>query len=258
MDHNKKSLYLGMLLSGMLILGFGILQQKESKLLKLPIQWIAVATLPTAIALFSEGYISKFKGFGVELESAINASISNTNTVTTTANDVLTEFDCDEKGNPQYLQTIPKERKQHIRRLSLVAGKVDFYNAMSLENYLRELPSLEYLEVKSKSDIICFIPINIFETTVEANYKTFNIERLERFIQSLEENNVIESFSEEAITLSVKDDQSLIDVLKEMRSENSDIAAVISKKDRYRGAVYVRDIEKRIADSVLISSQVNK
>jgi CBS domain containing-hemolysin-like protein len=47
----------------------------------------------------------------------------------------------------------------------------------------------------------------------------------------------------------------LVDVLKKMRSENTKLAAVISETGRYIGVVFARDVESRIADSVLNTSK---
>lgn len=71
-----KPILIGAAASLALLLLFGVLQEREAKFLELSSQWILISIFPILVSLFVGGYISKFKGFGVELESALNTSVT--------------------------------------------------------------------------------------------------------------------------------------------------------------------------------------
>lgn len=79
------------------------------------------------------------------------------------------------------------------------------------------------------------------------------MEKLGRFVNAIEQGNVQESFSHIAVSLVVKSSISLVEVLKAMREEQVDMAAVISDRGKYLGVLFSRDVEKKVADAVLRS-----
>jgi len=79
----------------------------------------------------------------------------------------------------------------------------------------------------------------------------FDSDRIRSFIEAINEDRVASEFADLSITLRIQSNAGLVDVLKRMRSENTKLAAVISETGRYIGVVFARDIESRIADSVL-------
>ena len=73
---SRRVLVLASSLSALLLLLFGVFQQLGAAFLSLPAQWLLIAVLPVVVALFIGGYISRFKGFGVELEAALTAPVT--------------------------------------------------------------------------------------------------------------------------------------------------------------------------------------
>ena len=53
------------------------------------------------------------------------------------------------------------------------------------------------------------------------------------------------------ITLKVSSEAGLVVVLRTLRSENSDFAAIVSPNGKYIGIVFANEVEKKIADFVL-------
>ncbi len=245
----KDSLLIGIGSTILLLIIFIIFQSQDASFLKLPIHWLALALSPALFSLIIGGYIGKFKGFGVELESAIKAPITS---LDLTASDALADIPGDEKKSMNYLDNMSRSKANSIRWLLFISGKRDCYGEWAVKEYLRRLPNLEFFEIRSKSgEIICFIPIEAFKTNMENIDDQFDSNRIRSFIEAINEDSVPSEFADLSITLRIQSNAGLVDVLKRMRSENTKLAAVISETGRYIGVVFARDIESRIADSVL-------
>lgn len=251
----EKILSTGIGISIFLNLLFFVSQSFDAPFLKLPVHWLVLALLPVILSLFIGGYINKFKGFGVELESAIKAPVTTLD-LDLKASDAVANIPGDEKKSIMYLDNMSKEKAKTIRWLLFTTGKRDYYGAWTVKQYLERLPNLEFFEVRSKmGDIICFVPVEAFQIDSQNENEKFDIERIEDFVAAINENKVPSEFSDVTITLKVQSNASLVDVLKKMRSENTKLAAVISETGRYIGVVFAHDVESRIADSVLNTSK---
>ena len=250
MQQKQKTLLVGALISLFLFALFGWLQTSESRLLQLPVQWLAIAILPVLVALFMGGFITRFKGFGVELESTLKAPVTS---LSLTASDAVADIPGDEKRSFVYLESLSREKKLATRWLLFRSGRKGYYTSSGIGRYMEELPNIEYFEIRSEDgEFICFIPSSTFREEDLGQYGS-NIlyEKLDQFIGAIEENNVPNAFSGSAITLKVSSDQELLEVIKAMRSEKADFAAVVSPSGKYLGVVFAHEVEKRITDSVL-------
>lgn len=243
----------GISFSFLLLIIFGVLQEKEAKFLKLSSQWIFISILPILVALFVGGYITKFKGFGVELESALKASVSSS--IDLKATDALSDIPGDEKQSLEYLHNMPRERALSIRWIVFESGRRNYYTPYGIREYLEKMPNLSFIEMRTKEgQFICYIPINFFKGQIDSGgYDRFDMEKLGRFVSAIEQGNVQESFSNIAISLVVKSSSSIVDVLKAMREEQVDMAAVISDRGKYLGVLFNRDVERKVANAVLRS-----
>ena len=154
----------------------------------------------------------------------------------------------DEKRSKGYLDSLPVEKARSIRWILFTAGRHAQYDAHAIGEYLRRLPNVDFLEVRSEAgDIIGFLPSRIVrKADGEPHY-----ERLETFVGAVESGELSRAFPGSAITLRVRSNQSLVEVLKKMRSERVELAAVISDEGHYLGVVLAREVERRIANSVL-------
>lgn len=245
----ENALIIGAIISLILLTIFGWLQSEESKLLQLPSQWLAMAVLPLIIALFIGGFIARFKGFGVELESALKAPVAS---LSLTASDAVADIPGDEKRSFIYLEGLSYEKKQATRWLLFKSGRSNYYTPHGIETYMRELPNIEYFEIKSEAgDLICFLPVSVFRNESQHYNENIDYEKLSKLIESIEEDNVPIAFSDSAITLKVSSEQALVDVLKVMRAEKANFAAVVSPSGKYLGVVFANEVERKIADSVL-------
>lgn len=256
MDKKSTILIIGTILSLLLLIIFGVLQEKEAKFLTLSNQWIVLSIFPIIVALFVGGYIAKFKGFGVELESALKASVSTS--IELKATDALSDIPGDEKQSLSYLENMSKEKALSIKWLVFEYGRKNYYSPYAIREYLTKLPNLEFIEVQTKeSKFICYIPIKGLKG--EGNfieYNQFDMEKIQRFVNAIENKKVLQAFSDLAISLVVKSSNSLIEVLKVMRDEQVDMAAVVSDSGRYLGVLFSRDVERKVANAVLRSNPV--
>ena len=103
--------------------------------------------MPLLFALITGGYIKRFKGFGIELESQLKNPIKNT---TLLVSDVIDELPSDEKKSNKYLAYISQETRNKIERLSFNLGNKNYYNTYVIKEYLRAMPNIKYFEFRLK------------------------------------------------------------------------------------------------------------
>lgn len=230
----------GILFSLSIVLFLTLLNLLNDPFLRLPLHWLLIALLPVLVALFIGGYVTELKGFGFELKNALNTPV-NVLSLTKTA-DVIAKIPRISKATA-ITATGYFEDNEIARWLVFETGKKKFYTVEAIQLYIKALVNLEYFEVRTENDgIVCFIPVSVFKN---------NVENIQRFINAIEKNKVPDAFPGTAITLKVSSDRDIVTVLKEMRSERADFAAVISKSGKYLGVVSACDIEKKIIDAVV-------
>jgi hypothetical protein len=71
------SLILALAFSAILIGSFIYLKSKKPNLLEIETEWLALSMMPVLIVLLTGGYIYRFKGFGIEIETSLKEPIKN-------------------------------------------------------------------------------------------------------------------------------------------------------------------------------------
>jgi hypothetical protein len=253
MKNKTLSIMLWGLVSISLLLIFGLLQERNAKFLALSSQWIFISILPIVVALFVGGYITKFKGFGVELETALKESVSTS--IELKATDAISDIPGDEKQSMSYLQGMSREKALSIKWLVFELGRTNYYSPHGIREYLMKLPNIEFLEVRTeKGQFVCYIPISYFKREgIVDGFEHFDMEKIHQFIDAMAVGSIREKFSSIAISVAVKSSDSLVQVLKTLRNEHVNMAAVISENNRYLGVLFSHDVERKVADAVLRS-----
>lgn len=160
MKNDHEIIWIGAGVSFLLFIIFGLLEENESKFLSLSSQWIIISLLPILISLFIGGYITKFKGFGFELESTLRTPVSTLNAADNLA---LYQIPFEEKGSREHLSNLSKERVLTIKRLVFITGYEGFYKPLVVEEYFEALSNLIVVEVINlDGQFVCFIPIDYF------------------------------------------------------------------------------------------------
>lgn len=242
------------LISVSLLVVFAILQHHESHVLKLNTQWILVAGVPILIALLVGGYIKKFKGFGVELESRLQTPVTSLSLKVT---DAITDMPGDAKERVSHLRRLTERQVEITKRLSFVLGRTGYYDRNAIIRYFKKLRNLDYVEVTKRSgEFVCLIPIREFKAIEsETPSEPFRHSRIDQFIRALEDETILSVFSGACINLTVKRDEGLIRVLEKLRNVNVDKAVVVSPEGYFLGVITSNDIERKIADDVLYSKR---
>ncbi len=212
--------------------------------------------LPVIVSLFVGGFITSFKGFGVELEATLQKPVKSLDlTGADSVSVAVADIPGDEKRSLSHLQSVSIDGKLKTRWLRLTSGRQGYYESSAIQRYLSELPNIIYLEILSTSGkFICFLPISVFRNGLGDIRQAFNQENIRKLIEAIEADDVPKAFPESALSLTVSSDKSMIDVLKVMRSENAQFAAVVTPIGDYSGVVFSDDIERKIADSVLLAT----
>lgn len=241
----------GSALLSLLLLGFFLyLQSIGSEILKLNAQWLALSILPILTALLVGGYIAKFKGFGIELEGKLEAPV---NSIQLKATDAIEEFPGNEKESMPDLFRVPATQRLAAKRLSFNLDKKNYYVSHAIEEYIRALPNIEYLEVKrTNGELVCLLPISLFKDSSAGNGEIqTKHEEIEKFKNSINDGNVLTTFADSLIKLTVQSTASLIEVLRSLRNNDSDVACVVSKERKLIGVITASLVEKRIADEIV-------
>ena len=216
------------------------------KVLTLEVKWIAVALVPLSIALVVEGYIEKFKGFGLEIVARLN-EIPVSAIAVPNVQEVIVHREIAKKKDNNYLTEISKKG---IEFLVFLEGKSDYYDVEIVENYLRRLGDIKYIEVQTLNGQFRYLlPIKLFFTS----NKRLNVDKqvVEKFIDSLEKEEISVDLEREAIELSLCRTEPLIDALRKMRNDNLPAAVVVDKYNRSIGVLEAHQAERKIADAVL-------
>ena len=117
-----------------------------------------------------------------------------------------------------------------------------------------ELQNLEYFEIINPNEMfLCLIPIHIFKRNEDVIR-----EEIENFIIALEENLILDEYRQDAITFTIQAEQRIIDVLELLRTQGIEIAVVLDAKGSALGIIRISDIEKHIADEVLLAAKRKK
>ena len=247
---NNLLLVIGILCSVLLLGTFIFLQNKSPQILKVPAQWVAVATLPIILVLFAGGYISKFSGFGIVLERTLDSPISKT--IQTIPGKIVSDIEGETKRSVSKLKTMPKSVKLSTRYLRFISGS-SAYRAEDIKEYLSALPNLYFFEVLDQNGkFVCLLPIEYFVS--EESDEPFDNNSIGEFVKALATNRVSETFPQWAITTLLLSNTDLITVLKTMRSQNINYVGIQSPNQQYLGVAVKSEIEHEIANSVVKES----
>jgi len=246
-------LVLGFLLTLTLLIVLAILQRLAPAAMQLDTKWIAVAAIPTVLALIAGGYVKAIRGFGFDLEFWINQPIGTAldlkvGEVHILAGGILTKEDIN------HLNSLSMDYRRSVRRLQLFTRNPHYYDEYVLTTYMHGLPNLEYFEIaRPWGEFICLIPVDLFYrgTTRERS----DIDELSRFLRSLEQDTVMEMYAADAVSLAVRANQSIIDALESLYTQGATTAVTVDSKGRAIGIVHLADIEGRITRQVIVEAK---
>lgn len=231
-----------------LLTGFLIGQSLVPEILELESRWLIVSGAPLLIALFVGGYVTSFKGFGVELEAKLKRPVEEMELGATTSAEAARETENVEKGGISALVGMAEAERRRIKRLSFIEGRKGYYGPRAIRAYLQHLNQIEFIEIKDKrGKFIALIPAAYLE---EEN-------RVLKLIESIEDSDVVSQFQEVAITEVIREDLNLVDALKAMRKERLKRIVVVDFSQRFVGVLSRRDAEKRIIEDVLGAKENN-
>ncbi len=256
---NHSFLAYSSLASILLLTFFFILQISIPEILKLDTKWIIVAVCPLMYALIVGGYIKRFKGFGLELETQLKTAIAESLLLAT---DSLIELPEDEKKSNQYLDSLTNEERNRIERLTFYSGRQGYYSMYVVRHFLENLPNLKFLEVRNENGIFgCLLPINSLRKK-DIYHREINLEidesRLVEFIQALENNDIVNKYTTDVIAERVIETDPLIDILPKVRKQRSGILGVVDNSGKLIGILNKSMVEAKIADEVLNARRRSK
>lgn len=228
-------------------------QYEAFSILKLESRWLIAASVPLLAGLVVGGYIKSFKGFGVELEASLKKSVTN---IELLATDAMEQMDADEKRSVYYLEQLSEFKKKNITRLVFIQGRTKYYGSYAIEQYLKQLPSLRYFEIRnSDGRFIALLPVSVLMRDGDVQDRNVIFNRFTDFIDALEQNQVLQRYSSLLITQFVGEDAGIVESLQLMRKKRITEMAVLDEDKKFVGLLLSQTLEKRIADNVLAASE---
>lgn len=231
------SLILLVILSLVIISVFMYIREKRPALLDLETRWIAVASIPVLVGLFSGGYIYKFKGFGIELESAINKF--DMKDIALKAKEVATVSQGESKGTITKLESLSKDYKSSIQRLSFKLGGT--YYADAVDIYIRELPNLKFIEIIDKSNnFIGLMSVKRLD----------NISTIRKFLSSIRNETFKKDFLGKYVDKSVTSNTNAIEALSIMRNNHYSYLPVVEGGE-LKGIISEVELMRKLSDKII-------
>jgi len=258
MKERIKTLIIASLISIGLLILFTILNLLDSKILSLDVKWIIVSGIPILIGLMFSGIIKSFKGFGVELETNLSEKIE-TDMIGEVVNFPTPEIT---KQSMQFLYEMSPKIKSSIERLQFILGKKNYYDSFVINEYLRSLHNLKFIEIiDNNGRFIALLPARRF--TEERNHlQEGQAQRnIQTLINSIESERIIENFSE-AITDTIKKTDSLLEAYKKFKIAKQGklfygdhILPVIDSNDKMIGLTRKNKLTEKIVEQVIKSEK---
>lgn len=217
------------------------LKSSKPSLLEIESKWLALSMLPVLIVLLTGGYIYKFKGFGIEIETSLKEPIKNK--IELKAEKVMIGEISNPKATIAKLKSMTNEKKESIERLSF-KNRYQNYGSYAVKEYLKELSNLEYIELLGSDSK--FIGVMLADDLRGKE---------DEFVKFLKKGTVLVQFSHFVVTDSVDDDISAIDALALIRRSGKKFLPLLDKQGNMKGIVTDAALEKRIADEVLQASK---
>jgi CBS domain-containing protein len=222
------------------------LRTQDSKLLELDTTWLVVASVPLIVAVLRSNVVESFTGFGFELKTRLRDPVGEISLVATAA-DAATILPQREKESIQKLQSLDLAERRAIRRLTLIQGRVAYYDVDALAQYLYGLPDLRFLEVQDEEGyFVALLPVSTFRA-----HGSIDTNQLRTLIIAIENRSVREVFRASAVSETVSADESLLAVLPKIRESKFGYLPMTSSSDRLLGIITTEIVEKRIADAVI-------
>jgi len=221
------------------------IRAKKPDWLDLDTKWLAVSALPILIGLFSGGYITSFKGLGIEIEAALREPVKdriNLKATQAKAAESLSSETRKLKQTITHLQQLSDDEKKAIQRLTF-KNNYPWYSAVAVKEYLKLLPNVKIIEIVD--DKLKFL----------GAIRTKDIKGLEKlFINAVKAGNIKDKFIQVYVTKYIDSDISAIQALRIMKDNKLLFLPMLNSDHTMKGVVTKRSLEHRIAEDLLAAS----
>lgn len=239
------SLILSAIASLLLLTVFIRIKAKKPDWLELDSKWLAVSTIPILVGLFSGGYITSFKGLGIEIEAALQEPVKDRIKLKATeakAAEVLSSSSRKLKQTITHLQQLTADERKSIQRITF-KNNYQWYSAVAVKEYIKLLPNASIIEIVD--DKLRFL----------GAIRTKDIKGLEGlFVEAVKAGNIKEKFIQDYVTKYIDSDISAIQALKIIKDNKLGFLPMLNGDHTMKGVVTRRSLEHRIAEDVLAAS----
>lgn len=228
-----------------LLLGLGGMQAEDWAILNLQVHWLGIALLPVLVVLVAGGYLRRLHGFGIEIEAALREPVFKPALI---AEDLLENQSGDMKQSFEHIRLLSREHKLALRRLGFRSGQKDYYSEGAITQYLHALPNLQVFDLRSAEERLLAVADTEQFREPDGSYNWQLLGDFVRFVETGEQSRLLRAGRPQ---VAIRPDAALLDVLRKVRINGADFAAVEAADGRYLGLVFADDMEREIADAVL-------
>lgn len=216
--------------------------------LDLDLIWLIVAGIPLSLALILGGYLRKSQALGIKLETSLQSPLGRVGMI---AGEGIDELPASQKESDEYLKTFKENKKREIQRICLNTGRPNYYRADAIREYLEKLPNLKFIEVRDLNGRFqCLLPAKVF------GYKShFDNEAIDRLLLGLEQQKVKELFPYDALSRTIREDETLLESLGKFRASDFAFLPLLSKGGQFLGIIERETLERRVLDQVLAAGK---
>jgi hypothetical protein len=232
---------LGIIASLLVLVAVLVLQETGSSILNIESRWLYVAGIPILVALIVGGYIVKFKGFGLEIETRLKNPLGISNLKVMDAQEAKPG---QEKEDLHVLEGMTVSGRAAKERLMMYTGRNNYVD-WAVHEYLVALPNLQFIEIRDEKERFgCLIPIDIVK----------NAQDTKKLVDAISNNRVTSEFPQ-AETEYVKTTDNLLTILPKVRESKHGWLPVVKDRKIFIGIITKESIEEKIADEVLAAQQ---
>lgn len=240
----------GVLGSLLFLIGLLVVQSRWPALLEIPSAWMGIAVLPLLLALLTGGYIRTFRGFGIEVEAALETAVADDVTAqaasdydpfseaTDLAGDVTDAEMVLSKASMGRLHSLEPRERAAYQRLSFRQGYRG-YHPFAIEEHLQALPGVKWIEIDD--------PDGGFLGVIRR--EDLETGDLQEFVSALEAGSALDRFPGILASEALGQDTPLRQVALAFRSGSRE-ALPVTRGRRLLGMIERTKVYERIGEAV--------
>ena len=226
-----------------MLIVFAAAHSRNALFLSLESRWLAVAGIPILVALLAGGFISKFKGFGIELDGELRQPIdkgylTEVPELLLQASDIAEQAGEIAKASLDQLHQLAPEKREKVKLLRFLMQR--HYVPEVIQEYFHALPDLQFLEIRDRNDVLrCILP-----------KQAINATNIQAFVDALREATVPQDFRPVSVKIPILSKDNLLVAIEKLRNSGLESLPVLDGT-KVVGVLNRSSAFERLADALV-------